>query len=72
MKLVFATNNKHKLSEVRAVLGEGYELVTLAEVGITDNVQYTDHISFPSRGIVLRRAAAPPSARKLQKTNITR
>ena len=41
MKIVFATNNKHKLSEVRAVLGEGYELVTLAEVGITEDIPET-------------------------------
>ena len=38
MKIVFATNNAHKLSEVSAVLGEGYELVTLAEVGITEDI----------------------------------
>ena len=37
MKIVFATNNAHKLAEVRAVLGEGFELVTLREVGITED-----------------------------------
>ncbi len=41
MKIVFATNNTHKLSEVRAVLGEGFELVTLREVGITENIPET-------------------------------
>lgn len=41
MKIVFATNNAHKLSEVRAVLGEGYELVTLKEVGITEDIPET-------------------------------
>ena len=39
--IIIATNNKHKLSEVRAVLGEGYELVTLAEVGITEDIPET-------------------------------
>ncbi|MBQ8493609.1 MAG: non-canonical purine NTP diphosphatase [Alistipes sp.] len=41
MKIVFATNNAHKLSEVRAVLGNGYELVTLKDVGITEDIPET-------------------------------
>ena len=41
MKIVFATNNAHKISEVSAVLGEGYELVTLREVGITEDIPET-------------------------------
>lgn len=38
MKILFATNNKHKLEEVQAVLGEGFELVTPQEVGITEDI----------------------------------
>ncbi|MBQ3249450.1 MAG: non-canonical purine NTP diphosphatase [Alistipes sp.] len=41
MKIVFATNNAHKIAEVKAVLGEGYELVTLKEVGITEDIPET-------------------------------
>ena len=41
MKIVFATNNSHKLSEVSAVLGPDYELVTLREVGITEDIPET-------------------------------
>ena len=41
MKIVFATNNTHKLSEVRALLGDGFELVTLREVGITEDIPET-------------------------------
>jgi XTP/dITP diphosphohydrolase len=41
MKIVFATNNAHKLSEVKAVLGEGFELVTLRQVGITEDIPET-------------------------------
>ena len=41
MKIVFATNNAHKLSEVSAVLGNEYELVTLREVGITEDIPET-------------------------------
>lgn len=40
-RIVFATNNAHKLAEVKAVLGEGYELVTLKEVGITEDIPET-------------------------------
>ena len=40
-RIVFATNNAHKLSEVKAVLGDGYELVTLREVGITEEIPET-------------------------------
>ena len=41
MKIVFATNNAHKLSEVSAVLGDNIELVTLKEVGITEDIPET-------------------------------
>ena len=41
IKIVFATNNAHKLSEVRAVLGDDYEIVTLREVGITEDIPET-------------------------------
>ena len=38
MKIIFATNNKHKLKEVQAVLGNGYQLVTPSELGITEEI----------------------------------
>lgn len=38
MKIVFATNNAHKLSEVAQVVGEKFELVTLRECGITEDI----------------------------------
>ena len=41
MKIVFATNNAHKLSEVSALLGDRFELVTLREVGITEDIPET-------------------------------
>lgn len=37
-RLIFATNNAHKLEEVRAILGESVELMTLAEAGITADI----------------------------------
>ena len=38
MKIVFATNNAHKLSEVAQVVGDKFELVTLRECGITEDI----------------------------------
>ena len=38
MKIIFATNNAHKLSEVQAVLGPDFELVTPHSVGITEEI----------------------------------
>ncbi|HQQ97286.1 MAG TPA: RdgB/HAM1 family non-canonical purine NTP pyrophosphatase [Cyclobacteriaceae bacterium] len=41
MSLCFATNNMHKLEEVRAALGETYMIVTLAEIGCTVDLPET-------------------------------
>lgn len=41
MKLIFATNNAHKLSEVQAVLGEGWELVTPRMCGVEEDIPET-------------------------------
>ena len=38
MKILFATNNAHKLSEVQAVLGDGYMLVTPRECGVMEEI----------------------------------
>lgn len=34
MKLIFATNNEHKVVEVRSVIGSSFEILTLKEAGI--------------------------------------
>ncbi|MBR7170193.1 MAG: RdgB/HAM1 family non-canonical purine NTP pyrophosphatase [Alistipes sp.] len=41
MKIICATNNAHKLSEVQAVLGDGYELVTPRQCGIEEEIPET-------------------------------
>ena len=33
MKIVFATNNAHKLSEIRAILGSDFEVLSLSDIG---------------------------------------
>ena len=41
MKLVFATGNSGKLREASEILGEGFELVTPAQEGITEEISET-------------------------------
>ncbi len=41
MRLVFATNNAHKLNEVTAILGEGFELLSLADIGCNEDIPET-------------------------------
>lgn len=38
MRLVFATNNPHKLAELRAILGKRVELVSLADIGCHEDI----------------------------------
>lgn len=41
MKIVFATNNEHKLREIRQVLGEKFEIVSLNEIGFNEEIPET-------------------------------
>jgi XTP/dITP diphosphohydrolase len=41
MKIVFATNNVHKLEEVAAMLPEGYELLSLKDIGCDVDIPET-------------------------------
>jgi XTP/dITP diphosphohydrolase len=38
MQIVFATNNKHKYSEISDLLGNSFILLTLKDVGITEDI----------------------------------
>lgn len=38
MKLIFATNNQHKIDEIRSVLGKKIEIITLKEAGINIDI----------------------------------
>lgn len=40
-KIVFATNNAHKLEEVAAILGDSYEVLSLREIGCNDDIPET-------------------------------
>ncbi|MGF7138131.1 non-canonical purine NTP diphosphatase [Roseimarinus sediminis] len=41
MKLVFATNNQHKLEEVQKILGTHFELLSLADIGCNEDIPET-------------------------------
>lgn len=41
MKIVFATNNSHKLEEIRQILGAGIEVLSLADIGCHDDIPET-------------------------------
>ena len=41
MKLVFATNNQHKLEELQSMLSTNFELVSLNEIGINEDIPET-------------------------------
>ncbi|MCJ8211411.1 non-canonical purine NTP diphosphatase [Mucilaginibacter sp. RS28] len=40
-ELVFATNNKHKVDEVAAKVGGSFKLLTLADIGCTEDIAET-------------------------------
>ena len=41
MKIVFATNNQHKLSEIRNILGESFEILSLKDIGCDVDIPET-------------------------------
>ncbi len=40
-KLVFATNNQHKLDEVQVKVGDSFKIVSLKEIGCTEDIEET-------------------------------
>jgi len=38
MKIIFATNNSHKLSEIREILGSDFEVLSLADINCHDDI----------------------------------
>jgi len=41
IKLIFATNNRHKLDEVSDKIGDHFELLTLNDIGCTEDIEET-------------------------------
>ena len=40
-KIVFATNNKHKLEEIRSILGDDFEVLSLSDIGCHEDIPET-------------------------------
>ncbi len=40
-KIVFATNNKHKIDEIRGIVGDRLEILSLADIGCFDEIPET-------------------------------
>lgn len=40
-RIVFATNNAHKLSEIRGILGSEFEIISLAQLGCNEDIPET-------------------------------
>ncbi|MBS1632117.1 MAG: non-canonical purine NTP pyrophosphatase, partial [Bacteroidetes bacterium] len=38
MKLIFATNNQHKVEEIRSILGNKFGIISLQEAGISIDI----------------------------------
>ena len=38
MRLILATNNSHKVSEIKDILGEGFDILSLKDVGINTDI----------------------------------
>ena len=41
MKIVFATNNKNKLKEIREILGSDFEILSLSDIGCHEEIPET-------------------------------
>ncbi|MDD6553843.1 MAG: non-canonical purine NTP pyrophosphatase, partial [Prevotellaceae bacterium] len=41
MKIVFATNNAHKLQEIREILGDKFEILSLNDIGCHEDIPET-------------------------------
>lgn len=52
-KIVFATNNRHKLEEIAAIAGDAVQLLSLADIGCDDDIPET---SPTLRGNALQKA----------------
>lgn len=41
LKIVFATNNTHKLKEIREIMGDKYDILSLADIGCHEDIPET-------------------------------
>ena len=41
MELIFATNNKHKLEEIQAIIGSSFKILSLNDIGFSGDIPET-------------------------------
>ena len=51
MKIVFATNNQHKLTEIREILGSAFEIVSLKDIGCDVDIPETGQTCMSTMGL---------------------
>lgn len=56
-RLIFATGNEHKMQEIRAILGDCYDVVSMREAGISADI-VEDGDSFEANALIKARAVA--------------
>ena len=56
-RLVFATGNAHKMVEIRAILGDLYDVVSMKEAGISADI-VEDGDSFEANALIKARAVS--------------
>ena len=61
-ELIFATNNKHKLEEIRNILNDDFEILSLLDIGFNEDI--------PETGVTLSENAAQKSYAIFNRYNI--
>lgn len=56
-RLVFATGNEHKMVEIRAILGDRYDVVSMKEAGVSAHI-VEDGDSFEANALIKARAVS--------------
>ena len=56
-RLVFATGNEHKMVEIRAILGDRYDVVFMKEAGVSAHI-VEDGVSFEANALIKARAVS--------------
>lgn len=41
IKIVFASHNKHKIDEIKQILGDRFEITSLTDLGVTEEIPET-------------------------------
>lgn len=51
IKIVFASHNKHKIDEIKQILGDRFEITSLTDLGVTEEIPETGNSYFENANI---------------------